>query len=149
MNIAINPATVLLGFDSDRIAIQQGGEAATTHHFNREDAKKLRDALNMWLIAGEPAANDKENKVAVMLSDGDPVNVIFAMSKAAWEYISDGKTHTFDLTGVGIPINVMIAGGPTRAGILDDIERGIVIQGGTFERGGADHNLSIKEPTKQ
>ncbi|OGT54669.1 MAG: hypothetical protein A3E01_09975 [Gammaproteobacteria bacterium RIFCSPHIGHO2_12_FULL_63_22] len=43
-------------------------------------------------------------------SDGQPPIIIFAISQAAWEYMKDGKTHTFDLTKSGIPLRLMCFG---------------------------------------
>jgi hypothetical protein len=36
--------------------------------------------------------------------------VLLGIPEGAWEYMKDGKTHTFDLTKVGIPIKIMLYG---------------------------------------
>jgi hypothetical protein len=130
--------------------LSDGGRPDNLIFLDRDDALNLRDALTAWLMAGEPPAKDNENKVAVLEGDGDPPSIIFAMSQAAWDYIKDGKTHTFDLTRAGFPMQVLIAGGPTRASVLEDIKRAILAKGGSFDDGTRpDRDLGIQEPTKQ
>lgn len=121
---------------------------------SKDDAAQLRDALAAWLFAGHVPDPTKEDQVAVMIGDSQdnqPPIVILAMGRKAWDYCADGKTHTFDLTAIGIPLRLMIAGGETREQVLADIQRGVAISGGTFEApaGALDNNLGIKEPTKQ
>ena len=149
MEYVINPACVLVDGDApDTVQIQNGGLNPKVMSFNREDAEKLREALGSWLSAGMPLPKD-EDKVAVMLGDGDPPTVIFAISAAAWDYCKDGKCHTFNLSSVGWPVQVMIAGGQTREQIIADVQRGIESIGGSFERGMPERDLGIKEPTRQ
>lgn len=53
--------------------------------------------------------------------DGVPL-VIFGISKTAWEYMKDGKTHHFDLTGAGVPVKVVLFGGDSIADIQQAFE---------------------------
>jgi hypothetical protein len=53
--------------------------------------------------------------------DGVPL-MLFAVTPGAWDYMRDGKTHTLDLTGLGIPIKVMMFGAKDRADALATIE---------------------------
>jgi hypothetical protein len=38
-------------------------------------------------------------------------DVVLGVPTAAWEYMKDGKTHTFDLTKLGLPIRIIMCGG--------------------------------------
>lgn len=129
--------------------IQDNGVAGCERiRIDRSTAEALREALGSWLSADMPLPEDEE-RVVVMLGDGDPPTVIFAVSAAAWDYCKDGKCHTFNLSSVGWPVQVMIAGGATREQIIADVQRGIESIGGSFERGMPDNDLGIKEPTRQ
>lgn len=41
---------------------------------------------------------------------GDTTDVILGVSAAAWEYMKDGKTHTFDLQSIGLPLRIVLFG---------------------------------------
>ncbi len=43
-------------------------------------------------------------------SDGSS-DVLLGISDASWEYMKDGKTHTFDLRTIGLPIRIIMCGG--------------------------------------
>jgi hypothetical protein len=43
--------------------------------------------------------------------------VIIGVSDASWKYMRDGRTHTLDLTGLGLPIQIILFGGRTQEGI--------------------------------
>lgn len=56
--------------------------------------------------------------------DGIPV-VVLGIPAAAWEYMRDGKTHTFDLTKAGLAglqVKIMVFGADTGAAALKMIE---------------------------
>lgn len=55
--------------------------------------------------------------------DGVPV-VMLGIPKGAWEYMKEGKTHTFDLTKAGVPVKLVVFGGATHAEALEVIEQG-------------------------
>lgn len=46
--------------------------------------------------------------------DGVPL-VLLGIPAGAWEYMKDGKTHSFDLTKVGLPIKLMLFGAADHA----------------------------------
>lgn len=39
-----------------------------------------------------------------------PATLIIGVPNGAWEYMKDGKTHTLDLTKIGIPIQLLLYG---------------------------------------
>lgn len=58
--------------------------------------------------------SNRDDKIAFALSpagqgDGVPV-LILGVPTGAWEYMKDGKTHTFDLSRVGLPIKLVLFG---------------------------------------
>jgi len=40
----------------------------------------------------------------------------------AWEYMKDGLTHTFDLTGIGVPVRMMLFRGKDHGAVMTEIE---------------------------
>lgn len=63
-----------------------------------------------------------DDKIVFALSpegqgDGVPV-VILGIPKAAWDYMADGKTHTFDLTKVGCPVKLVLFGAEDHAAVM-------------------------------
>jgi hypothetical protein len=60
---------------------------------------------------------DREQQVVFAVApegqgDGSPI-LLFGISEAAWNYMKDGKTHTFDLTKAGLPLKIIIYGAAT------------------------------------
>ena len=53
--------------------------------------------------------------------------VVLGVPDAAWEYMKDGRSHTFGLRKVGFPVDIIMFGGRTRAHILDALS---VVQNG-------------------
>lgn len=53
-----------------------------------------------------------ENQVmfAMGVMDDNVPFLILGVSKEAWEYMKDGKTHTFDLSKAGLPLRVAMFG---------------------------------------
>lgn len=89
---------------------------------------------------------DKKNQVvflAAATEDGTPL-VALGVSKAAWEYMKDGKTHTFDLTRAGIPVQIVLFGGDTPESILADLKQSAP-QWGVTLRDRSEENFSIPE----
>lgn len=41
--------------------------------------------------------------------------VLLGVPEAGWQWMKDGKTHTFDLTKLGIPVQIMLFGGKDQA----------------------------------
>lgn len=63
--------------------------------------------------------SDIEQKIVFGLShtgigDGVPL-VMLGIPEGAWEYMKDGKTHTFDLTKAGVPVKLILFGGKDHA----------------------------------
>jgi len=53
---------------------------------------------------------------AVSPSPGEKgADVILGIPLAAWEHMKDGKTHTFDLTKLGLPLRIILYGAPDQA----------------------------------
>lgn len=53
--------------------------------------------------------------------DGVPL-VILGVPTGAWEYMKDGKTHTFDLTKAGVPVKLMLYGAASHQAAMDVID---------------------------
>lgn len=49
--------------------------------------------------------------------DDGTFDVLLGVPLAAWEYMKDGKTHIFDLTKLGLPVRILLYGGPTNTGL--------------------------------
>ena len=90
----------------------------------------------------------KEEKVLFAISQdhGDQTPIIlFAIPTGAWEYMKDGKTHTFDLAKAGLPIRVVLFGAKDSetAGkvLFEDLKKvGITVQ----DRRGEDFAIGDK-----
>jgi hypothetical protein len=54
-------------------------------------------------------------------ASGKPV-LMLGVPQGAWEYMKDGKTHTFDLTSLGVPIMLMLYGAKDHAEAVKLIE---------------------------
>lgn len=78
--------------------------------------------------------------------DGVPV-LLLGVPTAAWEYIRDGKTNTFDLTKVGVPIKLVIFGGADNAAVMKALNDAMAIANAPYfdER---HKDLSISEKPK-
>ncbi len=64
-----------------------------------------------------------EEKMVFAVSPGDGVPVVLlGIPQGAWEYMKDGKTHTFDLTRVGIPVKLMLYGAKDHDAAMKMIE---------------------------
>lgn len=55
--------------------------------------------------------------------DGSPVAII-GIPEAAWRYMADGKTHTFDLRSLGFPVQIMLFGARDHRHALDMLGQG-------------------------
>lgn len=45
--------------------------------------------------------------------EDEPTTILFGISTAAWDFMKEGNTHTFDLTSLGLPIRILMYGKPT------------------------------------
>lgn len=55
--------------------------------------------------------------------------IIIGITNDAYDYIKDGKTHTFDLTKLGKKFKIILYGGPTNKNCLETIQSGAKAQG--------------------
>jgi hypothetical protein len=56
--------------------------------------------------------------------NGNPV-LMLGIPKGAWDYMKDGMCHTFDLTKIGLPVQLVVFGGNTHESTLADLHRAI------------------------
>lgn len=100
---------------------------------------------------------DKEQKVAVGLGEALPGGVpvlLLGIPAGAWEYMQDSKTHTFDLTKVGLPLKLVMFGAPTYDQVVETMDvaarassgQGLIDHPG---RAGDPPHIGIDEPTVQ
>lgn len=73
-----------------------------------------------------------EEKVLFCISqdhgDRTPV-VMFAIPTAAWEYMKDGKTHTFDLSKAGLPLRIVLFGGKDQTALMKVLKEDLAKKG--------------------
>ena len=77
---------------------------------------------------------------------GEGFDVLLGVPTAAWDYMQDGHTHTFDLTKLGLPIRIIMYGGPDQPTVrrwIDEHNRSIGVVG-TQERGDEDFSIGPK-----
>jgi hypothetical protein len=56
-------------------------------------------------------AQKLEDKIVFALSPSDVGPILtLGIPQGAWDYMKDGKTHTFDLTSLGVPVKLMLFG---------------------------------------
>lgn len=67
----------------------------------------------------------KKNMVfAVGPGNNDETFIMLGVSKAAWDHMKEGMTHTFDLTEViGQPIKIIVFGAKTQAQCIQVIQQ--------------------------
>ena len=66
----------------------------------------------------------RENQVLFLKSeteDGVPL-ITLGITRAAWVYMKDGKTHTFDLTKAGVSLRLVLFGAKDHADAMKAIE---------------------------
>lgn len=66
---------------------------------------------------------DEKVMFAVAPRGDGGTDVLLGVPTSAWEYMKDGKTHTFDLTKLGLPIRIIMCGGRDQRQIRDWIDR--------------------------
>jgi hypothetical protein len=73
-----------------------------------------------------------EEKILFAISidhkDQAPI-IMFAIPTAAWEYMKDGKTHTFDLSKAGLPVRVVLFGGGDSESLMKVLKEDLAKQG--------------------
>jgi hypothetical protein len=65
---------------------------------------------------------EDEKVVFAIGNDGETDVVLLGISEKSWEYMKDGKTHTFDLARLGLPFKVVLFGGKTRESIMEIVK---------------------------
>jgi len=92
------------------------------------------------------AVREEQIVFAVSPGNGDGVPlVLLGIPKGAWEYMRDGKTHTFDLTKAGLPIKLMLFGAADHASAMKVVTSDLAAAGVTV-RDERRRDFSIKEP---
>lgn len=92
--------------------------------------------------------NKKESMVFMVADEVDGTKVItLGVSKEAWEYMKDGKTHTFDFSNIGLPIKLIIFGAEDNASAVMTLQEAAKA-GGIAIKDMRGQDFSIKDPTK-
>ncbi len=88
---------------------------------------------------------DREEKVVfgIAPSPNGPV-AILGVTAAAWDYMKDGKTHTFDLRGIGFPVQIMMFGAQNHARVVELLGQGAEARGMPVHDS-RDEDFSMKE----
>lgn len=95
------------------------------------------------------AGLDNEAKCVFALGlaeDGRTPMVVLAVPDKAWEHMKDGKTHTFDFSAAGLPVQIMMFGCRTQEEALAVIHEANKMP--SFKED-LKTDYGIKEPTKQ
>ena len=76
---------------------------------------------------------------------GEAPTVMLGITPDAWEYMKDGRTHTFDLTKVGAPIKIILFGEKSDEEIEKTVREVAAAKGiNIIDRRNEDHG--IKKP---
>lgn len=86
----------------------------------------------------------EENIVFAVSPREGGADLILGISRAAWEYMRQGQTHTMDLTKLGLPIRLIVFGGADHAEIRAAIDAHNAHLGLETEDQ-TDRNFGIKE----
>ena len=74
-----------------------------------------------------------ESKAVFAITE-DRGTVIIGLSSAAWDYMKNGMTHTFDLRSLGIDTRIILFGGKTRK----DVQTMLATDDNTLDMTGVD-----------
>lgn len=77
-----------------------------------------------------------EQKIVFAMAPPDArgtATVLLGIPKAAWEYMKDGKTHHFDLTRIGLPVQLMLYGAEDHDAALKAIEGALAVRGVAYD----------------
>lgn len=93
----------------------------------------------------------------ILVAIGEPMDgvrgvptVILGMPRGSWDAMAGGQTHSFDLTKIGIPVQILMfreADGAAVAAKLAEV--GIMLSQDAEDADGNLRNLGIEEPTQQ
>ena len=74
---------------------------------------------------------DIDQKIVFGISHevGEIPTLVMGIPTAAWEYMKDGHTHTFDLSKAGIPVKVVLFGASDHDAVLALIDAGLKASG--------------------
>lgn len=85
------------------------------------------------LFAGRDLGGDMAHEHNVVFGIGENQEgrkyLILGVSKEAWLFMKDGQTHTFDMSSLGLPFDVLLFGAPTRQAALNMISLGMQADG--------------------
>ncbi len=73
-----------------------------------------------------------EEKIIFAISqdhENQTLLVMLGIPTAAWEYMKDGKTHTFDLQKAGLPVRLVLFGGRDLESIMKILKEDLQKQG--------------------
>ncbi|MBN8995922.1 MAG: hypothetical protein J0H94_11915 [Rhizobiales bacterium] len=76
-------------------------------------------------------ARDIEEKVVFGIgtgADGVPT-ILLGVTEKAWAYMRDGKTHTFDLRSIGVPVKIVAFGAADHTAVIQMLEAGAKASG--------------------
>lgn len=79
---------------------------------------------------------DTEHKIVFGVSGPDArgtVTLLVGVPEAAWDYMKDGKTHHFDLTRTGLPIQLMLYGAKDHDAAMKVMEDAMAIRGVPYD----------------
>ena len=89
-----------------------------------------------------------EQVVFAVSPRGDGCDVLLGVPTAAWDHMKDGRTHTFDLTKLGLSIRIIMFGGKDQAQVrrwIDEHNRSLGIVA-TRERTDEDFSIGPEKP---
>lgn len=93
---------------------------------------------------------EREEKMLFAISpdtEGGAPMLLIGIPRAAYEYIKDGKTSTFDLTKVGLPVKLVLYGAETHDAAKEMIKEYVSNRGqGLLDR--SDEDFSVKVDDK-
>lgn len=64
-------------------------------------------------------ANQKSGQIVFAVA---AETIIVGIPQDAWDHMKTGKTNTFNLRSIGLPFNLVIFGGKSRAHVLDTLK---------------------------
>jgi hypothetical protein len=77
--------------------------------------------------------------------DGEGPVLLLGVPRGAWDYMKDSKTHTFDLTSLGLPIKLILYGAKDHREAMRAIEDHMKKQGIPYDdQRGADFAIKPK-----
>lgn len=77
---------------------------------------------------------DRDRKLVFALSKGEngKAIVIIGIPRLAWMWMKDSKTHHFDLSSAGLPLQLMLFGAKTHEEARQLIDQGMAMRGEAY-----------------